>query len=367
MDLEPTNNQNNGVPRRPLPPPPPIPLRPVPPPVGVPTPVETVQNMSGDGILAQAQKTPVPPGPAINVRTLQSDIASVASSGGYAPEPEKISFEDMENISTQAKPELTSPASPMALPSIESERASGGSVIGWIAVGLLAVAMGFVGYYIVYPLLFPPRVVVENIQNNNKAVPGSVPTAKKPVSEVATHRSLFSKLPAAQGTVKLKKITVGAVQSALKDAAATAASGSVKEIAMQDSNGQIRFSSLMNVLVNIPEEQLGKIAEDDFTAFVYYNEKGVWPGYVARMRSSTTALEATKTLSALENSDVKSLFLEDPGEESEFQTGPVRGAPIRYSTFTSPGASLNYGVLGNYMIVSTSFDGFKAAVQLLGL
>ena len=77
--------------------------------------------------------------------------------------------------------------------------------------------------------------------------------------------------------------------------------------------------------------------------------------------------DAQAAFAVIEGLNVGALYLKDPGAAESFQTGPFKGAPIRYSVFAAPGASLNYGAVGDYMVIATSFDGFKTSVDLLGL
>ena len=66
------------------------------------------------------------------------------------------------------------------------------------------------------------------------------------------------------------------------------------------------------------------------------------------------------------------LYLNPPGTQGEggFSDGLVtlkNGDTIdtRYVPFSGEGASLNYGWIANYLVISTSFSGMKQALEML--
>ncbi|MBI3114786.1 MAG: hypothetical protein HYZ07_02390 [Candidatus Harrisonbacteria bacterium] len=336
---------------RPTPPPPPPPMRdfqhvaPVAPSGGAPS--------APPPLLPPEVKTPPPPGPDVNIRSLRTDTESLAAGGGAAPQAQTIPFEELEDETPFAPETASELPEGVALPSRAARLALivGGSVLG---VALL----GIFGYYIVYPLLFTEAPSVE-------------PLKKMPVAKVEArlHASLFTTAPPFQAELALPAIHSAAIFAAMSaEAQRPAPANTVKELALSDTSGQAPFSAFFNTLVpDITAQEIADVLEDDFTGFLYYDEQGVWPGYVAALKPTAIPSDAQATFAKLESADITVLYLEDVGVKGEFKSGQLSGVPTRYATFQKPGASFNYGIFGNYLVLSTSFDGLKVALPFLGL
>ena len=112
------------------------------------------------------------------------------------------------------------------------------------------------------------------------------------------------------------------------------------------------------------------VVDEDFTGFMYYDDKGVWPGYVAHIKKGSTPAEIANFITNFEASAIAMLYVADPGSAitiEDFLNGPYKGEAVRYVKFTKPGASVNYGIFGELLVISTSFNGLKASVDALGL
>lgn len=282
-----------------------------------------------------------------------------------APRPETIKLESLEENAP-----IFAPQTANQLPGGVVE---GGSRIWAIlaqVVGsiVLVVALGLIGYYVVYPLIFSAQLAEQAAAPSVPAA--SSPAATAPASSAAVpHISLFVKSAAAEAQVNLNDLTgldiINALQAEAKN---IAVAGTLKEVAVQKSGSQVPFGQYFSALFsNISADELAAVADDDFTGFLYYNSKGVWPGYVIKLKASATAASANTVFSKIEAGDVSKLFVAYPGVPDSFKTGPFKSYPVRYAKFSNLGASLNYGILGDFVVISTSFDGFKAAVDLLGL
>lgn len=302
-------------------------------------------------------KTPPPPPPPIAMRSLQSDLKSLESSGGVAPKAETVKLDDLT-------PAIPGAVAPEASADEPGRTGMGRSIFGALLGFMLVVGVGAAGYFWIYPTLFG-----EGNQPDVVASPpsGNVATlAPQPI----VHRSLFTKLPTLTGTIAVQRVTQGGLTQALQQEAANQAPAkSIKELAFTDGDGApLRFGeTIVALLPGLNKGDIQNTVEDDFTGFLYYNEKGVWPGYVAKLKSTAVPADVQAAFAGLEGLDVAALYLKDPGVGENFQTGPFRGAPIRYRVFAASGASFNYGTVGDYMLIATSFDAFKSAVDLLGL
>ncbi len=312
-------------------------------------------------------KTPPPPPPPVAVRSLQSDLQSLEASGGIAPKAAVVKLDDLE------LPMPAVPAPAMDASAAPTDGGGAGKMIASMLGGLvLIVGVGAAGYFWIYPALFggeTPTLAPGEIGAPTTGV-GAVPAPKPVAPAPIVHRSLFAKLPTFASTVTVSNLTREGIMEALQqEASGKAPTKSMKELSFVDGSGApLRFADVTAALLpGIDKGEVQNMTEEDFTGFLYYNEKGVWPGYVAKLKSTAVVADAQAVFAGLEGLDIAGLYLNDPGASQGFQTGPFKGSPIRYSVFAAPGASLNYGAVGDYMVIATSFEAFKASVDLLGL
>ena len=106
------------------------------------------------------QNVSPPPPPDISVRTMNSDILSLETSGGTVTAPEFFNLEQKETqqiegsgITGYGGPEK--PIFSRVMPQIESSESPGMSLpaIAGIAIGII-ILFGVLGYAVVFPILF---------------------------------------------------------------------------------------------------------------------------------------------------------------------------------------------------------------------
>ena len=187
--------------------------------------------------------------------------------------------------------------------------------------------------------------------------------------EIRPHASLFTTAPPFQKELALAEMRADGIFIALKNEAANLApSNTVKELAFSNASGQVPSSTFFNALIpNITVQEITDAIADDFSGFLYYDDQGVWPGYVAALKPAAIPSNAQATFAKMESANIATLYLEDPETKGEFKSGQLNGVPTRYAIFTKPGASFNYGIFGNYLVISTSFNGLKSALEFLAL
>ncbi len=304
----------------------------------------------------QPKAPPPPPLPTAEARSLKSDIESLKASGGASPRPQIIKLEEMKEAPIFKPGTLNQMPGAVAAPSSMVFKKFA-KILGGLVV---VVGLGLLGYYVVYPLVFPAGEIGPSLEQQR-------PPLKKAEAPLP-HQSLFLIAPDAEVKISLTSLTppdiFGVVQT---EALSSLPAGSIKELAISDTKGQVAFADYAGSLLEIGPESIRAITNDDFSGFVYYDSKGAWPGYVASLKSSVSPSEASGVLAQLEEADVRRFYVNDPGINDTWKDGPYKGYPVRYSSFSAPGASLNYGILGNYVVISTSFDGLKKAVEYLGL
>lgn len=306
-----------------------------------------------------------PPPPEISLRTMQGDIKAVEA-GEAVPSPQAVLPPELESIIE--KPETISQLSGPVTPP------PGGKKIlkpGLIILGILVLGggLGLLGYYVVYPLIFPAPTPKSPVVEQQPAK--QTPLKESPTAQVVPHTSYFVTAPALYETLRLSDISPLAISNALQSAALNSpGENRVKEIAILDNGGsQVAFPVFAAALTNnaLNEASLSNVFENDFTAYLYYDSRGVWPGYVAKIKSGVSAANAALVLSSVENMDLNFLYINGLGQVFQpFKDGKYKDYSTRYAVGSRSGASFNYGVFGNYAIISTSFDGLKAAAALLG-
>ncbi len=306
-------------------------------------------------------KVPPPPAREVDIRSFESDMSSLKESGGGAPASKTIRLEELKEEAPIFHPETAN-----QLPGMEIEvpsRAGIKKMFKIIGAVVLVIGLGLLGYFVIYPILFPPpSALPAGPQTGGVAVPPPAPVA-------AAHASLFVVPTSVAKDILLPQVSLLDIIAGLQtEARVSEPAGTLKELAVSDSAGQVNFADYLNALApQIGANESSLLLENDFTGFLYYDSNGIWPGLVARARAASAELDLLALLSRLEEGDVRLFYVADPGIHSGFKDGPYKGYLARYAKFTAPGASFNAGLINGHVVISSSFDGFKAAVNYLGL
>jgi len=299
------------------------------------------------------------------MRTLESDIKAIRG-GEASPMPESVLPSELKEVFEQ-------PETVAQLETVEEVAPRGKKFFKIIlfVVGILIVGggLGLLGYYVIYPLLSPPPKP-SVVQQPSGQQPSS--SAQAPIQVRIVHKSYFVSSPTAKTTINFRDLNRGNIIQALKQVASEQ-SGTIKEIEIFDSTGgQIYADNFFSNLIALRESDkniLSVALEPDFTAFLYYDSRGVWPGYVMKLKSDSGFLSKLQNdfLPYLENSDLSGFYLASPGVFGAFQNGKVKNYATRYAVGSTPGAAFNYVFAGDYLIFSSSYDGLKLAIAALGL
>ena len=300
---------------------------------------------------------PPPPPPQIDIRTMASDADSLKRSGGLGTEPKTFSPADLAKEPVFAS-EIVSPAGAGAAKAGVSGKKVG-LVAGAAAILFLA---ALAGYFFVWPLFSGS----EEEQVVTETTPPPVLPTETPAPPAPTSQSLFTKPAASTKEVSLSTLTLAELSSALKTKSGeAAATGTVKEVIVKVNGTSATSSALLNVLV--PGTGLESMLEPLVTSFIYYDAKGAWPGYIFKLKSGTNPAAAqTSTVKIEQSVNLAALYLTSPGApKGGWKDGSVDSAKTRYLAYSAAGASLNYGWVNNYLVISTSYDGFKKALDLI--
>lgn len=283
---------------------------------------------------------PTPPSE-VNIRTMESDIKAAPAEVIQVPE----TTNQLPAPGVVISEEVSKPRK---------------KVLWAIVIALGAVAFGLVGYFVLYPFILPPKAIAPVAEEKEEA----------PLPIVKAHKSYFVKSPAAVYRINLLDISLLNIAVALQDESTRVLPpGSIKEVELLDEiDGQISLSSyLMQFGPPLVGDEIDSWFEDDFTAYLYYDENGAWPGYLAKIKEGVNIDQLKAGMARqLETGDLTVFYVTPPGVMGQFKDGKVNSYATRYSVGSRPGAAFNYGYFGDYLIISTSYNGLKAALSLLG-
>ncbi len=307
-----------------------------------------------------------PPPPEVKIRTMRSDLESMAKGGGSLPHFETVKAPGLKILSLEESKK-------------EAEKSSDKSF--WLIASVIAVVVISGVIYFGYQIF--------KGQQGSPAPSGSVvpvpaaPSASTPANQEVlgptpefVHSSFFKK-PAeetltfiaksqAENTQELR--TFG--QKMFDVLAAAKKETKFIEILFKDDSG--RDLSLSEVLslsgsLVLPGDFLLAKFNPDPTVFVYRNANGSWPGYVFELKPSENWLFLKDDIIKLEKSaKLENFFLVSPGQASGgFEDVVISTQPARKLVFSS-GATFVYGwVRPGRLILSSSEDGLKEALARL--
>lgn len=315
---------------------------------------------------------PPPPPPEVGIRTMASDMQSMQSSGGVGATPRTFKPEDFSSEPvfrpSGAGPKSVSPgAAPSAgVKVVPPNHARKALIITLVIVVLLAV-VGAAAYFYILPMFVskPAATPAPVVQT-----PAPTPTPAPIPVGLTQHQSFFTS-PAsllASVSLDLSLVTVqGAVASASSD---TQPAGTFKEISFTVGGKPWTAQEFLGfALPSLTKDFLSSAFEQDFTTFVYYNKNGAWPGYIFKLKPGADAVVANTTLNPAIEVSPAVFFQTSPGAalKAVFSDGALPdGKVVRFATFAKKGAALEYSWFGNYLTVSTSYQGLIEAVKHLG-
>ncbi len=304
----------------------------------------------------------VPPPPnEVSIRTLDSDVRSMALSGGNFPQSERVAFQ------------LNKPVSSVG---IGKSSTSVLKVTLWIVLGLFV--LGALIYFI-YPLVSPSDG--EGVNGDNAvSISTSSPTLP-PVPPSVTipkfdHKSFFKKPADTVLEIKFNYPVTSVldletynqkISNLLQGSRSTS---TLVELEVKGGNDRplalSQFWTASGIRL-LPEDFWAQEFNPDFTFFVFRNKDGDWPGLVTKFVEGRSWLVLKNRIVAMESSaDLEELFVVAPGNRfGGFADTLVSGQPARALEFSKPSTRFVYGSFHNYLLISTSLEGLKEAVARL--
>lgn len=290
---------------------------------------------------------------------MQSDMNSIAQ-GEVTPTPEIIA--PRQNFDNREPSFVPESAGPMLTEEGAAPHKSHRGIFVIIAI-VAVIALAAVGYFVIYPMMSSP--VAEPIVE----APAQPAPATVTAPVVVTHTTAFSDpaTPVPQVTLKLETVTRETIVQGLTDQGALVSNG-LTEVVFQDAQGgQIPFPTLITALLPafLDGQSAGSYTADDFTAYIHKDALGIWPGYIVTLKPEGT-VTLNQWLASLEKTDLGALFVTEAGGLGAFKDGTVKGIADRFATGGTAGASLSYAVTATNLHLSTSYEGLKSTLEVLG-
>lgn len=329
----------------------------------------------------QSNTVPPPPTtPEVMVRTMESDVRSVQATGEavaqpVTPPPPMASAP----IPAQAAPvQFPTQVAPAPAPMPDVRETKSGRLLLWLLMLILIVGIGWGTYKYGLPAY---RAMMPSEPAPEAAQPAATEPSSAGLDAPAIAPAAPAITPLGGEQASLTKIetdgTATSIAAALAAEAAKtkSASGTLTEVSILNNGAPMSFATVMGAL--LPEAKtngldgiLTAAFDPVFSAYLFYDDRGAWPGYIAKINPASQIDAATlaSRLQALETSSYKNLFLADPGAPAAFRTGQARDKYIdRFVPLTQDGALFSYGIFGDYVIINTSNNGLVKALDLLKL
>ncbi|MBI4087729.1 MAG: hypothetical protein HY434_02785 [Candidatus Liptonbacteria bacterium] len=299
----------------------------------------------------------VPPPPLeVKVRTLRSDLESMAKSGGAVPQFQTVKGPSLADFEKQVADATEKPANKTKT----------------IVVAVLAILLTLGIVYFSYQILLKSSsTTTENVSPS--------PVAAGPQAPVQpagfTHHSSFKSPPDEVLALMIGKNTQGGISpqtytQQIRDLGYGIQTPAFYEVGIQGADGHdLTMNETFSAAGAAPLDPSFALRRfnSDLTVFVYRDRNGLWPGYVLALKPSENWLFLRDEVSAqLEKPQkMESFFVSSPGSViGGFKDTVVNGQPARVLKFSS-GASFVYGWFRGYLILSTSEEGLKEAAARL--
>lgn len=327
--------------------------------------------------------------PRVEARTMGSDISSTQTGdvGAKTYTPQQTSVTPPPGAPTEKTADL-GPQS-FELPKIDVEinqqtpmeptKKKSGVFVALI-VAIVIVGLAALGYFVVYPLFFGESEPIPTVSTapEPQALPITPPTeevtttttpeAPAPEEGQPSHVSVF-KTPADVSMENASVVTGGSLTNVTFS---SPVSPSITEVINKDATGNlVSFGTIMQTIFG--GDFSSGILSNAFPSakvseFIFTNANGDRVLGIVAEADSTTSLADLKTAFAQTfeaSQGLAGVFATDPGTPGLWKDGQTGGVQNRYLTFSNPGFSINYGWSGNVLVISGSYEGFKAALQRL--
>ncbi len=321
----------------------------------------------------------------IEMRTMQSDMSSIAQSGGgnpapYSPgatpsassAPQGIapgSF-NVADMSTGGTPP-TIPQTPTP-PSYPSPSGNGNKhLFMWLMIGLAILIIAAAAYFFLIPFLQNPTgelPAVTETQETTEVTEEEPATTQENLPETLEIHASFFKTPAdLTSEVKPESFTAAGVKAAIQPASTTVAL--FKELVIKTpENKPVTFSTFSKLFFPTfftSDRTLN--FQDDFTFVSYTNKSGTWLGFVAKLKDSSDMAFVQSEMNAFQSEPaIKDFYLTDPGTQLSWKDGKIGSRAASVLEFSTRGQEFAYVWFDRYLIVSSNLEGAAQIAKHLG-
>lgn len=281
------------------------------------------------------------------------------------------------------------PTPPTPIPPLVAPKGGGKKVFVALLSFLVAIALGAVGYFFVYPLLSENAPAPEAEVSPSPSLPAPEPPPAEPqappqetpppvtetpsedpfsgISGIPAHRSLFRTAADTTTEVILTAPTLEALKRALPSGAVAAPV--FTEVVMKMPSGNVfPFSAVAKLLAPtfFTDTRLASF-DDDATYFTYAAPNGTWFGIAVSLKPGVPIGPIQDTMAEFQRDpDLANFFLENPGERGVWKDGLVRGKPTSQVSFATPGATFSYTWFERTLLISTNLTAAEQAASRLG-
>lgn len=297
----------------------------------------------------------VPPPPTeVTIRTLDSDVKSMALSGGNFPKSEKL----MINRGATQTGGL----------GIQSPRAK---ALIWL---LVFAFLGALAYFL-YPFLVKPKTTLPESSGGN-VVSSTLPNVPEELTlSQFNHQTFF-------GGKVVETLNLEVIYPPRRIEDYDLINYEAPRLFLNKENisfSEIEIQKFTRKPLALPEffnlAQVNWFDEDfwisnfnlDFTYFIYKNSNGFWPGLVLQLKPEKSQIVMDSQIRKIETGeDLFKLFITQPKERSGiFQSVLISGEPARSLKLNNSDANFVYGWFHNYLVISTSLTGLEEAIKKL--
>lgn len=123
------------------------------------------------------------------------------------------------------------------------------------------------------------------------------------------------------------------------------------------------FKTIESLDINIPTD-ISRALGKKYTFFVYKQENKA--GFMAEITERQIFESGLRDWEITMPEDLRPIFLgQEPGEPvaGEFQSGTYKGVDIRYLNFTNSSLAIDYALVGDYFVITTSKESMYAVID----
>lgn len=308
-----------------------------------------------------------PPPNDVSIRTMESDIKSMALSGGSFTRAEKIQVPQ-----SQPKAEVPVPSPEYVQPSSDGGKSKGFIVL---AIVVLILLLGALAYFL-YPLFVKDNNVPPVTDDNATTTPSLPGVPDNVLSPSFTHTSFFRRAGDRVLDMNVKFTATNVTDLENYDqkidrllSGVTEEKALVELSARREAGQHLSLAEFFDYSSNrvFTHAFLDQNFNPDFTFFIYKNKNGFWPGFVIKLAKDKNWVVVKPEVAKLERSaNLADFFITEPGERvGDFKDKLVSSQSARVLSYSKAPASLIYGWFHDYLVISTSEEGLKEAVGRL--